>query len=216
VAATLQPQGITEGGTALSQGFDVKDRAARPNVARWFDALESRPTYRGTQSDYHTHCHDLPPQMGGCYASGTHIQKECAKLVDQGPWVGLPDTALAEPPTAQSEAIHRVVKHKDAIVRANPCGPPELVEEALRCVLTRLATGERVVPPSGSDVALRYVRDRVNVPRDMSVWAARRLREALEETAAMAGAHAGPPIPFEHRRDQDPRAFVTTQAARAG
>jgi glutathione S-transferase len=29
--------------------------------------MESRPTYRGTQSDFHTHVHDLPPQMGGCY-----------------------------------------------------------------------------------------------------------------------------------------------------
>ena len=30
-------------------------------------------------------------------------------------------------------------------------------------------------------------RDRVNVPRDMTIWAARRLREALEVTAALAG-----------------------------
>ena len=29
-------------------------------------------------------------------------------------------------------------------------------------------------------------RDRVNVPRDMTIWAARRLREALEVTAALA------------------------------
>jgi hypothetical protein len=28
-----------------------------------FDAMESRETYRGTQSDFHTHVHDLPPQV---------------------------------------------------------------------------------------------------------------------------------------------------------
>lgn len=34
-----------------------------PNLATWFKALEQRQTYRGTQSDFHTHSHDLPPQM---------------------------------------------------------------------------------------------------------------------------------------------------------
>ena len=29
----------------------------------------------------------------------------------------------------------------------------------------------------------------MNVPRDMSIWAARRLREALEVTAAIAGGN---------------------------
>ena len=43
------------------------DRTARPALCRWWDALEAREAYRGTQSDFHTHVHDLPPQMGGCY-----------------------------------------------------------------------------------------------------------------------------------------------------
>ena len=30
----------------------------------------------------------------------------------------------------------------------------------------------------------------MNVPRDMSIWAARRLREALEVTAAIAGGNS--------------------------
>jgi glutathione S-transferase len=28
--------------------------------------MELRPTYLGTKSDYFTHSHDLPPQLGGC------------------------------------------------------------------------------------------------------------------------------------------------------
>ena len=83
----------------------------------------------------------------------------------------------------------------------------------VRCALTRLMTGEAVQPPPGSDKVLRYLRDRVNVPRDMSVWAARRLREALEETAALAGPEVGPPIQTQHRRDQDPRPFRSTELA---
>lgn len=196
------------------KGFDMKDASVRPNVARWFEALEERPTYRGTQSDYHTHSHDLPPQMGGCFASGTAVQRQCASLVDQGPWQSVPDTFLPEPSTARFEALQRVCKHKDVLVQANPCGAAALVDEALRCALTRLTKGDAITPPPGSDAALRYVRDRVNVPRDMSLWAARRLREALEETAAMAGDAAGPPIQQDHRRDQDPRRFRHTATAR--
>lgn len=36
-----------------------------PNLDRWFEAMESRPAYLGFKSDYYTHCHDLPPQLGG-------------------------------------------------------------------------------------------------------------------------------------------------------
>ena len=49
------------------KGFTMCDRTARPALCRWWDALEAREAYRGTQSDFHTHVHDLPPQMGGCY-----------------------------------------------------------------------------------------------------------------------------------------------------
>ena len=69
-------------------------------------------------------------------------------------------------------------------------------------------TGEACKPPAGSDVALRYLRDRINVPRDMSIYAAKRLRQSLEDTAALVGDMQGTPIPFKHRRDQDPINFA--------
>lgn len=189
------------------KGFEMRDPAARPNLCRWFAALEARDTYLGTQSDFHTHVHDLPPQMGGCYPNHTAQQQRNALRVDAGPWVGLADTQCDEPATARQEAAYRVVRHRESLLAANPCASPAVVDEALRCALTRLLTGEAATPPAGSDAALRYVRDRVNVPRDMSLWAGRRLREALEETAALAGSAQGPPIALEHRRDQDPRPF---------
>jgi len=64
------------------------------------------------------------------------------------------------------------------------------------------------VPPTGSDKALRYLRSRINVPRDMSIFAAKRLREALEKTASLVGDQQGQPIPIKHRRDQDPAYFA--------
>ena len=217
--------------------------------------MEQRETYRGTQSDAHTHSHDLPPQMGGCYASGSSAQRAAARLVDQGPFWGavgsddgVPDVGYDDPHPATSalEAVARTVKHRENLVAANAVDDKVLVDEALRCALTNLlaqagfedggrgnvldvsarnrqhplplAIPQRVprsdaegAPPYG--IALRYIRDRVNVPRDMGLWPTRRMREALEATAALAvgnrteGGQQGPPIPTKHRRDQSPLDF---------
>jgi glutathione S-transferase len=69
------------------KGFTMRDASQRPALCRWFDALEARSTYLGTQSDFHTHVHDLPPQMGGCFPNNSPIQRANALRVDNGPWV---------------------------------------------------------------------------------------------------------------------------------
>ncbi|HAC64081.1 MAG TPA: glutathione S-transferase [Cyanothece sp. UBA12306] len=186
------------------KGYSLREE--NPHLAAWFDAMESRSTYRGTQSDFHTHAHDLPPQMGGCYENGEPQMLINKARVDQGPWFGLPDVAYREPETSRSEALQRVLKHRTNIIRVNP-SDNNLVDQALRCALTQMMTGQKCTPPQGADIALRYLRDRINVPRDMSIYAAKRLREALETTASLAGDRQGSPIPLNHRRDQDPANF---------
>ena len=187
------------------KGYSLRED--NPRLSAWFDAMESRPTYRGTQSDFHTHVHDLPPQMGGCWENGEAETQRNQAQVDNGPWFGLPDVTYAEPETSRSEALSRTMKHRTNIIRVNPADD-RLFDEALRCALTQMMTGEACTPPEGSDVALRYLRDRISVPRDMSIYAAKRLRDALEKTAALAGDGQGPPIPVKHRRDQDPANFA--------
>jgi len=182
-------------------------RKEHPQLAAWFDALESRETYRGTQSDFHTHVHDLPPQMGGCWSNESPEAQRNQQQVNHGPWFGLPDVGYPEPETSRQEALYRVLKHRETLIRVNPAAD-SLVEEALRCALTYLITGETCQPPIGSDTALRYLRDRICVPRDMSIYAAKRLREALETTAAIVGDQQSTPIPAQHRRDQDPTNFA--------
>ncbi len=47
------------------KGFVVRGEGRWPNIESWFEAMEQRPAYLGTRSDYFTHVHDLPPQLGG-------------------------------------------------------------------------------------------------------------------------------------------------------
>ncbi|MEL6501501.1 MAG: glutathione S-transferase [Cyanobacteria bacterium J06623_1] len=189
------------------KGYSLREENV--GLAAWFEAMETRPTYRGTQSDFHTHVHDLPPQMGGCYGNGTPQALANQELVDRGNWSELPDVGYPEPENSKEEALQRVIKHRDNIIKVNP-GADKLFDEALRCALSKMMTGEVYTPPGGSDVPLRYLRDRINVPRDMSIYAAKRLRTALEQTAALVGEGQPEPLPVSHRYDQNPVNFAVS------
>ena len=187
------------------KGYSLREE--NPRLADWFDAMETRSTYRGTQSDFHTHVHDLPPQMGGCYSNGEPQALANQEQVDRGDWFGLPDVTYPEPENSREEALQRVIKHRDNILKVNPADQ-QLFDQALRCALTRMMKGTICTPPSGSDEALRYLRDRISVPRDMSIYAAKQLRTALEETAALVGEAQPEAIPVRHRYDQNPANFI--------
>jgi glutathione S-transferase len=187
------------------KGYSLREENS--HLSAWFDAMETRSTYRGTQSDFHTHVHDLPPQMGGCWENGEPQMLINKSKVDHGSWTGLPDATFAEPANSKAEALYRTIKHHKNIIRVNPADD-QLIDQALRCALTAMITDTVCIPPTGSDAALRYLRDRISVPRDMSIYAAKQLRTALEQTAALVGDAQGTPIPFNHRRDQNPVNFA--------
>ena len=206
---------------AYYKGYLLRQR--HPAIHRWFCALEQRSTYLGTQSDFHTHAHDLPPQMGGCYANGLPEQRLLAQRIDQGPWpVGGstefdPETTQIAPADAAAVALSRVLRHRFTLITRNPL-PDALFDQALRCALSQLVLGTEVAPPPGSAPGLRYLRDRISVPRDMPLHAARLMRQSLERTASrdpLDPSAPGPGLPLQHRRDQDPAPFVAAAIARS-
>ncbi len=206
---------------AYYKGYLLRQR--HPAIHRWFCALELRSTYLGTQSDFHTHAHDLPPQMGGCFANGLTQQQSLAARIDQGPWpIGEPEafdpeSSQQEPADAAAVALARVLKHRRTLVSRQSLSG-DLFDQALRTALTHLVLGQDMPPPPGSAGALRALRDRISVPRDMPLHAARRLRQALERTASLDPCDPtaqGPALPLQHRRDQDPAPFLRA-AAQAG
>jgi len=185
------------------KGYELRKRW--PSIDRWFTGLEQRSTYCGTRSDHHTHSHDLPPQMGGCYSNGSAAAKYWAARIDAGSWQELSD-AGPPPPGANpaTEALSRVIKHRSTLL-ATTAG---LSDTALRAALTKLISGEPCQPPPNSELGLRNLRDRISVPRDMGIHAARLLRAALEETAGLSGSRLPAALPRRHRRDQDPTPFL--------
>ena len=137
-------------------------RAEHPVIGAWFAAMEQRETYRGTMSDFHTHAHDLPPQMGGCYSNDTAGARACSEAVDCGPWSAVPDVDTAsypDPADSKLEAAFRVLKHRETVKGINPLGS-EAADEAMRAALTRMLTGEDVACDrgvTGADAACQYV-----------------------------------------------------------
>ena len=143
------------------KGYSMREE--NPRMADWFNAMESRPTYRGTQSDFHTHAHDLPPQMGGCWENGEPQMLINKAKVDHGSWFDLPDVIYPEPESSRAEALQRVIKHHQNIIRINP-GDDQLFDQALRCALTNMITDAECSPPPDSDICAIALVYRVICP----------------------------------------------------
>ena len=109
----------------------------------------------------------------------------------------------------ESIALKRVLKHRIPIMKLNPMGE-DLFDQPLRAALTSMIFKTDCHPKSDSSIGLRYLKDRISVPRDMPLLSARKLRQALETTAQTDGEQQGPPISTKNRFDQNPEPFINS------
>ncbi|CAL8471991.1 g11533 [Coccomyxa elongata] len=120
------------------KGFTVRGEGRWKNLDRWFEAMEARPAYMGTRSDYFTHVHDLPPQLGGCASVPEAADAIAAIDGEDGtswqlPLPPLNSTSFPEPYSPgenpvldRLRAAARLVGNHEAVVRfaARGCGKP--------------------------------------------------------------------------------------------
>ncbi len=189
------------------KGFNL--RSNYRYIDNWLTLFEGTSSYRGTQGDFHTHSHDLPPQMGGCYKEINEQQVSFSELIDTGE--GLGNYELNKNYDSKhfaKIALKRVIKHKDNLLKVNPYNK-ESFDESLRSALTHMITGEVVIPKKLSGISLRYLKNRISVPRDMPIISARLLRQSLNKIESLSDINELDEIPFRNRYDQDPINFIS-------
>ncbi len=189
------------------KGFNL--RLNYRHVDNWLTLFEGKSAYRGTQGDFHTHSHDLPPQMGGCYKESNDQQINFSKLIDTGEGLGNYElNRNYDSKYFAKIALERVIKHKENLLKVNPYNK-ESFEESLRSALTHMITGEVIIPKKFSGISLRYLKNRISVPRDMPIISARLLRQSLNKIESLSDINEIDKIPFRHRYDQDPSNFAS-------
>ncbi len=190
------------------KGFNL--RFNYRHVNNWLTLFEGTSAYRGTQGDFHTHSHDLPPQMGGCYKESNEKQITFSKLIDIGEGLGNYEfNKNYDSKYFAKIALKRVIKHKDNLLKVNPYNK-EYFEESLRSALTHMITGEVSIPKKLSGISLKYLKNRISVPRDMPIISARLLRQSLNKIESLSDINEIDKIPFRDRYDQDPINFISS------
>ena len=80
----------------------------------------------------------------------------------------------------------------------------------MRAALTHMMTSEVLIPKQLSGISLRYLKNRISVPRDMPIISARLLRQSLNKIESLSDINEIDKIPFRHRYDQDPVNFISS------
>ena len=71
-----------------------------------------------------------------------------------------------------------------------------------------MITGEVLIPKKLSGISLKYLKNRISVPRDMPIISARLLRQSLNKIELLSDDNEAAKIPINHRYDQDPINFI--------
>jgi len=199
---------------AYYKGFYVRGEGRWPAVEAWFNALEQRDTYMGTKSDYYTHSHDLPPQLGGCHMSP---EGETVSAMIDGtdgrswrlPLAPLSATSLPEPYSRgdhpeldKLEAAAKMIKNHEAVAKFALRGPGKPGPRPVAAPLADPTGVPALEHLPAMDAALRHVVHALLV----GVEAKQVSAEALQVSSSAGGpsAFTGAPVvsAAEYLRDR--------------
>ena len=148
--------------------------------------------------------------MGGCYKEINEEQITFSKLIDTGEGLGNYEfNQNYESKYYATIALKRVIKHKENLLKVNPYNK-EFFDESLRSALSHMITGEVLIPKKLSGISLRYLKNRISVPRDMPIISARLLRQSLNRIESLSNINEIDKLPLRHRYDQDPINFISS------
>ena len=146
-----------------------------------------------------------------CYKESNEQQITFSKLIDTGEGLGNYElNQNYESKYYATIALKRVIKHKDNLLKGNPYNK-ESFDESLRSALSHMITGEVLIPKKLSGISLRFLKNRISVPRDMPIISARLLRQSLNKIESLSDIEKIDKIPLSHRYDQDPRNFISSK-----
>lgn len=148
---------------AYFKGCDLRDPDTFPSLCAWLDAMERRPSYLATKSDYYTHSHALPPQLSAeCqFEPGCEDLRDAIDSVplgnDDWDWEepGWPNDLLGMDP--RQEAAERLIDGNEKIVRfaCRGAGTPGLPAVSAPLADPKSIINEDAVPIV--DLLLRHV-----------------------------------------------------------
>ena len=72
-----------------------------------------------------------------------------------------------------------------------------------------MVTGQVTIPDKLSGKSLRYLKNRISVPRDMPIISARLLRKSLNKIELLSDNNEIEKLPLNNRFDQDPINFIS-------
>lgn len=149
------------------KGETVRGQGRWSNLEAWFDAMETRPAYMAFKSDFYTHCHDLPPQLGGCVSTKEGRPVEAKIDGTDGSW-SLPLSPITNqsleplstgdsPAYDRSMAASRLIKNHEGVVRFALRGVGQPGQPAVSAPLADPYAKPNLDHQVEVDAALRYV-----------------------------------------------------------
>ena len=156
----------------------------------------------------HSRCPKELPLHLGSYFWNNNQQIHFSDLIDSGKGLGdLEFNQDLDNDYYAKFALRRILKHKDNIINANPY-KKDFFEESLRSALTHMMTSEISDTPNKSKISIKYLKNRISVPRDMPIISARLLRQSLNKVESLCNNSQIDKIPINHRYDQNPSEFT--------